>query len=333
MISQLDKNYIYARPSKVISRIIAHAMFEGRPLTTKARWINRFVFAQYALVKHIPQLKKVEKPIYILGTGRSGSTILGKVLSLHPSVTFLNEPKALWHSAYPNEDVLGNFEERKAARFRLTSDDASIEVSQRVHRFYGYALALTGGRRILDKHGELIFRIEFLKKIFPNAKFLLLRRNGWDTIQSMATWSRRNTCKIGTDIHDWWGVNRRKFLLLVEDIAKDIPSLNSNIEAISSLESQEDMAAVEWITTMRTISQLTSSSMYNVYQVKFEEFTQSPVEVLKNILDYCELEHNKALLTYANKVVKPLPSKGKVELNKFVMPAFEEMMIKMNYKV
>ena len=44
-------------------------------------------------------------PIFIIGCGRSGTTILGKTLSKHPDIKYLNERRDLWHRAYPEFDI------------------------------------------------------------------------------------------------------------------------------------------------------------------------------------------------------------------------------------
>src|SRR6185436_2775660 len=109
MIAQLNKEYIKTRPTKLFSRIVSYLFFEGRPLTTKGSWINPFLFFGYRIISFLPQIKKVESPIFIIGTGRSGSTLLGMLLSMHKRIGFLNEPKALWHFAYNKEDVIGSY--------------------------------------------------------------------------------------------------------------------------------------------------------------------------------------------------------------------------------
>ena len=118
MIAQLTPLYIKTRPAKLFSRLVSYALFEGRPLTTKGRWINPLVFSLLAMEKKLPQMRKVVKPIFIIGSGRSGSTILGTLLSMHRDIGFLNEPKAIWHTLYPYEDVIGNYTGMKAS-YRL----------------------------------------------------------------------------------------------------------------------------------------------------------------------------------------------------------------------
>src|SRR5436190_22514624 len=104
MIAQLDKYFIKLNPSKIYNRLISYFLFEGRPLTTKGRFINPLVFFNLGIGKKVSIGKKVTKPIFILGIGRSGTTILGSLMSIHKDVGFLNEPKALWYSILPETD-------------------------------------------------------------------------------------------------------------------------------------------------------------------------------------------------------------------------------------
>lgn len=205
MIAQVDRDYLTRRPASAFRRIITRALFEGRPVTTKYRWLNDFVFAHFVLEKRLGFWKTVEQPVFIVGTGRSGSTILATLLSFHPHVGMLNEPKALWHVVYPYEDVNGNYTNTMPAYYRLRADDVDNRVKQNAHRLFGAYATLTLSKRIVDKNPEMIFRIPFVQAIFPDAKFIFLVRNGWDTIGSIVTWSKREAVRVQGEIHDWWG--------------------------------------------------------------------------------------------------------------------------------
>ena len=136
MIAQLDKDYILTRPSKALIRIISY-LLEGRPLSTHGRFINSFIKAIFYVEKHLPLLKQVKRPIFIIGIGRSGTTILGKVLSIHKDICWLNEPKLMWHSAYPYEDVMGNYTQVKSF-YRLDESYATETVAKNITKLYSY---------------------------------------------------------------------------------------------------------------------------------------------------------------------------------------------------
>lgn len=111
MVAQIDRDYIRTRPTRLWARMLSYLAFEGRPLTTRGQWINPIVFAGFATARALPQLRSVKSPVFILGAGRSGTTILGILMSMHRKVGFLNEPKAMWHAAtHGGEDLIGSYD-------------------------------------------------------------------------------------------------------------------------------------------------------------------------------------------------------------------------------
>ncbi|HMV11575.1 MAG TPA: sulfotransferase [Nitrosomonas sp.] len=333
MIAQVDSTYIRIRPWKLWSRLVSYVLFEGRPITTRGQWINPLLFAHFAIEKKLPLIaKKVEKPVFILGTGRSGTTILGVILSMHRHVGFLNEPKAIWHSIYPNEDLIGNYS-LNSARYRLEAKDASSEVIQSAHRIFGTYLATTFSERLVDKYPELIFRIPFIRTIFPNAKFLFITRNGWDTCSSISNWSNRLGLQAKSEIHDWWGRNRRKWNLLINEIVLEHNDLASLAPQIYDWSNQSDMAAVEWIVTMREGLKLQEQFPNDILQVRYETLCLEPTKILSEILKFTELSVDDAkFFSYAQFTLQPSSPKNPFELNKLIEEPFYEVMHKLGYK-
>ena len=127
MVAQLDRTYLRYRPSRVWARLVSYALFEGRPLTTKGQWFNPIVFGLAKVLRRLPPIVEVREPLYVVGTGRSGTTILGIILSMHPDVGFLNEPKALWAGLHDEEDLIGSYNDNKA-NYRLGTADATPRI-------------------------------------------------------------------------------------------------------------------------------------------------------------------------------------------------------------
>ncbi len=209
MVAQIDATFVRARPWKVWPRLLAYVLFEGRPLTTRGRWINPLVFAGYRLWSALPLHHRELRPIFILGVGRSGTTILGTILALHRDVGYLNEPKALWQAALGDDDLIGSYSERPG-RYRMTRADAGENVVRRLHRYYRAFLWLSRSRRIVDKYPELLFRNAMIDAAFPGARKILLLRDGADTCQSIKAWSEG----LSRGDIDWWGRDRRKWHLV-----------------------------------------------------------------------------------------------------------------------
>lgn len=330
MIAQLDPLYLKTRPTKALSRLISYAMFEGRPLTTRGQWINPLVFAHLRLEAHLPQPKPVRKPIFIVGTGRSGSTILGVVLSMHRHVGFLNEPKAMWQVIEPSGDVFGQYSPRHG-RYVLDASDATAAVKRRARRIFGAYLLATGNTRLVDKFPELIFRVPFVKAIFPDARFLFLIRNGWETCSSIQSWSKRNGQSVGTETHDWWGAAKRKWNLMLEQLAPAEPALVDIIEDLAGLSRHTDMAAVEWVVTMNAGLRAMEANPASFRMVRYESLVSNPRAELAQILDFCELDRDETFLSFGEQELRPSASHPPFDLAPAVRPSFENTMRLLGY--
>lgn len=330
MIAQLDADYVRARPTKALSRLVSYALFEGRPVTTRGRWINPLVFAQLAVAKKMPSFKSVHRPIFIVGTGRSGTTILGKVLSLHRDVGFLNEPKALWHAIHPHEDVIGSYD-RGPAAYRLGANDAHGDVVRRAHRLFGAYLTVVGASRVLDKYPELVFRVPFVRSIFPDAQFLFVVRNGWDTIRSIDAWSERHGTESDGEQHDWWGVDDRKWRLLVEQVAPTHPSLPERPGPLLGLDRHTDRAALEWALAMQEGLRYEEQYPDAVTRVRYDDLVSAPRETVRRLFERCHLSEDDTALSYAQRAIRAAPDTKAVDLDHRVAPLFHETMTALGY--
>ncbi len=330
MIGQINPEYIRTRPTKLYSRMMSYLFFEGRPVTTPGQWINPLVFK----ILHFAQQRnlghKVKEPIFILGTGRSGTTILGIVLSMHSDVAFLNEPKALWNSVFPSEDLIGSYS-RGAAKYELFAEDATQAQIQHIRNIYGFYLSTVFSKRALDKYPELIFRIELVKKIFPDYKAVFLYRNGWDTCLSSANWSDEKGEVVNNEQHDWWGVNNRKWNLLVDQLVSKDDDLKNHVDVIRSFDNQVDMSIVEWIISMKKGLEISEKYPESILPVRYEKLTQQPVETIKEICRFCNLGNDEKLFAYANEILKPVKAKQPVAIHPVLQKPFETLMKKLNY--
>lgn len=330
MIAQLDALYIRIRPWKLWSRLVSYGLFEGRPLTTKGRWINSLVFAHFAIEKQLPQLSRVQKPVFILGTGRSGTTILGILLSMHREVGFLNEPKALWHSAFAEEDLIGSYSSG-SANYRLGRKDATQRVKRDMLRLFGAYLVITGARRVVDKYPELIFRTEFVQEIFPDAKFVFLVRNGWDTCRSIENWSKRLGVATSGETQDWWGVNNRKWKLLLDQIVSKDDAFESIFKEIKEISNHQDMAVVEWIATMREGLRLVRKNKGNMLLLKYEDLVANPEIKMNDLLSFCELPNDSVCIEYAVKTLAPVAKVKEFAVHPCLKSLFKQTMSELGY--
>lgn len=331
MAAQIDSKMIYHFPFKVLGRLIAWALLEGRPLTTKGQWINALVFALYKLSQLLPQKNRSDNPIYIVGTGRSGTTVLGTLLGMHKQLMFLNEPKAAWHFAHGQEDLIGSYSNQTAS-IRLKSgrlDDN--EVCKRLTRIYSLALRLGLSERIVDKYPELVFRISYVESLFPNAQFIVILRDGVDTCSSVTHWSKNKSETKGEEIHDWWGRNDRKWKLLVDQVIPEHSDLLPLQNKLYNVKDHRDRAAVEWIVSMREACKIQREHK-SVLAIKYEELCNNTSFELNRVLEHCHLDKDPKFSAYANSVLDKIGAYKPLELMPELVESFCEVLKMTGYE-
>ena len=282
--------------------MISYVLFEGRPATTRGRWINPLILGLFGMIDALPQLKKADRPVFILGTGRSGTTLLGRILSTHPDIGFLNEPKLLWHKVHDGEDVSGSYS-LLPGRFTLGHEDATETRRILIHKLHGAYLLLSGSNRVLDKYPELVFREPFVTALFPDAKFIFMSRDGWDTCASVATWSSRFGVVENGQKSDWWGLGGRKWKLIVDELVPCHPDLAPHQAAIAALTSQHEMAVVEWIIAMQKGLSLLGTCGGQIMHLNYEDLCAAPANWVEMVSEFVGLQHHPRPAIYASKVL------------------------------
>ena len=310
--------------------MLAYLLFEGRPLTTRGRWLNPLVLAGHGLWLRLPFGGADLRPIFILGIGRSGSTVLGTILALHRDVGYLNEPKALWHAALGDDDLIGSYSS-KPGRYRMDADDADPVKLHRLRQSYRAFLRLSLSRRVVDKYPELIFRTGLLDTAFPAARMIVLLRNGADTIQSIANWSATHATAGATRIANWWGQERRKWHLLVTQLVAPDPYFAGKLAQIRRLRGEIDMAAVEWIVTMREALRLQQEAPGGLLLIRYEDLTAAPEKTLTQIGAFCGLAPDTTMLAYGAAVLRPGRCYRPPVLDPTIAPLFNGTMHALGY--
>ncbi|MBK9423771.1 MAG: sulfotransferase [Bacteroidetes bacterium] len=328
MIAQLTREYISNSFSKTYIRLLSYFFFEGRPATTSGRWFNPITFFFLRKASSSKIIPSAKKPVFITGTGRSGSTILGMVLSVHHQLGFMNEPKAIWNVAHHEDDLIGSYSKTEG-RFYLTAADADVSVKQKVLGIYSTFLRLTGENFVVDKYPEMIFRIPFLNAIFDKPKFIFLYRNAAETISSTAKWSADHHDASASE--NWWGIENRKWKLILNQLVPADEYLAPHQHLINGLTSESDKAAVEWILTMNQGLKMMQQFPDQVLPVSYEALTTNATATLEKINQFCGLESDSGMLNYAQKVLHPSKGNPNAEVHAILQPAISELSLKLGY--
>lgn len=141
----------------------------------------------------------ISQPILVIGTHRSGTTFLGGTLARHRDVAYWEEPRHIWaHGhAFNRDDV-------------LTAEDATPKITAYIRGAFADFLAKSGKRRLLEKTPSNCLRLDFIDRIFPDARYLHIYRDGRAVVRSTSevnqgtphaewVWKRLT----GTPITEW----------------------------------------------------------------------------------------------------------------------------------
>jgi hypothetical protein len=116
------------------------------------------------------------RPIFVVGCPRSGTTLLFRLLRRHDDLGApRGEGHVLWNTFH---------HPRRSGWDSDRVTDADIAPGERRYIYTGVR-RLSGGARFMDKTPRNVLKIPYLAALFPGASFVLLKRNGPDTVSSL----------------------------------------------------------------------------------------------------------------------------------------------------
>lgn len=128
----------------------------------------------------------IQRPIFIIGTVRSGKTTLAKCLGNHPSIMYVgHELTTEWCDLAEIE--IARSKNNKAHCPPYTELEATKTRCHRVRNGFADILASKGGgrqTRFLDDNPHLWNKLSFVRKIFPDAHLIIASRDIRSTVAS-----------------------------------------------------------------------------------------------------------------------------------------------------
>lgn len=230
-------------------------------------------------------------PLFLIGSGRSGSSIVAHILSHHPDVSFLT-PLASFYPERPflNRSMLRclslpggrrmpgaftqlseayGFWEHHAAGFRnpcrdLTRQDVTVRKAEALRS--AVADIMIGSRPRFFAKITGWSRVGYLKAVFPDARFVHLVRDGRDVANSLLHvgfwdgWQGPDVWRYGPlarEDRDLWEDHNRSFVVL---------------------------AGLTWKMLVRSVEKArTAHPDAAIHDVRYEDFLDDPVGELQEI--------------------------------------------------
>jgi len=267
------------------------------------------------------------KSIFILGSGRSGTTILFDILSRHHKLGWFSN----WNDKLPlfyqlalfskirdwelfsklyqksiNRQGLFRYFPKPAIEAnklwdilikkdcsRLTKKDVTIERKIYINKYINKLLRWQGKERFISKNTNHTMRSIFLDEIFDSPLFIHIIRDGRAVVNSLLN--------VGwLDLQLWWrndGITPRKW----NESGKDLTLL----------------WAKHWKIQVETFLLDQKKLNSNVLTIYYEDLTSKTKETIETILDFCSLKYSKEIDNFLkNNLIENKNYKWKRDLTK-----------------
>jgi hypothetical protein len=273
---------------------------------------------------------RFEKPVFVVGCSRSGTTLVYKVLSMARGIGSLQkESHDFWNSLHPPD-------ENRWDSHRLGKEDVSERDRVEVARFFFKHI---GMKRFVDKTNQNSFRLPYLRELFQDAIFVYVKRDGRDNINSLihgwrkpeefATWSYALPYDVRVDngrYRHW------SFFLF--------PGWRAYLNA-----SIEEVCAQQWISANESVLSFQSDMSHpGLIEIFYEDLLSRAPETFMKLFERLEIPFTDDVKRHCNDLSDNLYNAfSPPRLNKWkdenresierIIPTIQETMMRMGYRL
>jgi len=264
---------------------------EARLLKLAARSARRRRIASVALRAAAPLLPPrppPDRPIFIVGSPRSGTTLLFDVLNRSAGVASLGtESHLLWEMYHP-----------AGGRSWRSHEVRPEDIGRLEARLLTWAISeITADRRYVDKSPRNSVRVRYLHALFPDARFVYLRRDGRAVVSSLMTgWRSTGPMFPGLEVPTplsirEYGGTSWKFLA------------PPGWRAMATGHSLAEVCAFQWAAANGAILQARRAIQPESWvDVRYEDLVADPVAQVRRLLEALDLPVDGDVLEAARDV-------------------------------
>jgi Sulfotransferase family len=259
-------------------------------------------------------------PVFLVGCGRSGTTITGTLLAEHPDVLYLYEPRHIWRASDPRTDFWHPNARSRAARMALDEKDVDPTLARRCRRAF-YARQLVSRRAILvEKLPVNNFRIGYLREIFPNARYVHIVRHGLEVAHSMARIPRWFTANDG---FRW------------ESLVTMARASGIDSGFLAACHHPVERGLIEWTLSVETaLEDLSDLDQSSVFTMRYEDLIANPLASLQQLHSHLRLSPDPDSLTRAETRVRRVhPDASELKLPASVHERTTHLLTRLGYRV
>lgn len=276
---------------------------------------------------------KIKNPVFIIGSYRGGTSLLFRLLSESDELfSIYRESNHLWqdYHRHPDEKSDTVFADELEKITNLDQKRKNFDIAYHFSSYNSYILGYLGRvklirerlpfmldlinfvnflvknlslktYRIIDKTPPNIFRVQYLAKLYPDAKFIYLTRDANENINSLiSAWCHKSKFKYPY----------RKYLgeLKLKDcdskvwkfyIPKDFNIANYQNKEIASI------CAEQWLSAHKAaLAAFENMDSSRFIKLKFEDLLSRPKTVIKELCSFAKIKFDNKM----QKIIQEMPA-------------------------
>ena len=232
----------------------------------------------------VPRLKAIRPAtemhtpmIFVIGCGRSGTTLLGSMIGSHPDASYLFEPYNVWAAVSPVTDASQVF---TRGEHHCILDESNVTVPAR--RRFQRLMSRPRGITLVEKSPFNTWRIGYLKALAPDAKFVHIARDGVDVARSVEKCAQGEfRLAFRPTLNPWWGVADAKWHALAED-GKKAGYYAAEVDALLT---NTQRGAYEWLVSQLEVQAWRDRLGPSLVEVTYRDLTSDPAGTVRAIAD------------------------------------------------
>ena len=232
----------------------------------------------------------VERPVFVVGCSRAGTTLVYKTLSEAATLGSLQkETHDFWAGLHPPA-------ERDWESHVIPAEAACAEDRREVAKLF---YCRTGKRRFVDKNNQNGLSVPYLHRLFPDAFFVYVKRNpgdnihslmeGWRRAETFATWSQDLPAQVRID-----GGRFRRWCFFLPPGWRDY--LDAPLEQVCAFQYREMNAAI--------LAAKEQVAPERWHEVAYETILERPVETFAEMFDRCQVPFDRHLEAHCRSVLQ-----------------------------
>lgn len=263
-----------------------------------------------------------ESFVFIVGSPRSGTTVLGTIFDSHKDISQWYEPYFVWDRYF-----------RDAVDDQRDQKDASPAVKAYLRNAFANYKTNRGSRLVVDKSPRNSLKIPFILEVFPSARFVHILRDGRDTTLSIhREWKKRQAIAGTGQNKD--GFNYKKAITVVDEWLKRQPDMLDRIRAfwfethwnvfnpkkhlnrrrwngdvgwgprfknwidIYNQSSMLEFNAYQWLYCVKQIRQAWPDiPEHNRIEIRYEALITQPEKTIETLLNFIHLDYEPSFLS------------------------------------